>query len=153
MRRFATGVTIITTVAPDGTPIGLTANSFNSVSLSPPLVLWSLNRHSRSLPVFQQVAHYGISVLCADQIELAQRFAAPVDDRFEGVAWHRSRSGVPMFEGCVAWFDCASAFQHDGGDHVIFVGQVVDFGHGDRVPLLYAGGNYGVPAPHPALAR
>ena len=58
-----------------------------------------------------------------------------------------------MFDGCVAWFDCASAFQHDGGDHVIFVGQVVDFGHGDRVPLLYAGGNYGVPAPHPAVAR
>jgi flavin reductase (DIM6/NTAB) family NADH-FMN oxidoreductase RutF len=152
LRRFATGVTIVTTLDADGAPVGLTANSFNSVSLTPPLVLWSLNRHSRTLPIFQAASHYAISVLCADQIALAQRFAAPIEDRFAGVEWHRSRSGVPLFEGCVAWFECASHFQYEGGDHVIFVGEVADFGHGDRVPLLYAGGNYGIPTLHPAIA-
>jgi flavin reductase (DIM6/NTAB) family NADH-FMN oxidoreductase RutF len=153
MRRFATGVTIITTNTPEGAPVGLTANSFNSVSLSPPLVLWSLNRHSRSLRVFQGAAHYAVSVLCADQMALATRFAAPVEDRFAGVPWHGGRAGMPLFEGCVAWFECRSAFQYDGGDHVIFVGEVTDFGYSDRIPLLYAGGAYGIPAPHPDLAR
>lgn len=151
--RFATGVTIITTTAPDGRPIGLTANSFNSVSLSPPLVLWSLDRRSRSLPVFEGTTHYAINVLCADQIALASRFAAPIDNRFDGVEWTRSKSGMPLFDGCVAWFECESTFTYDGGDHLIFVGQVKDFGHGDRTPLLYAGGRYSVPSLHPDAKR
>jgi 4-hydroxyphenylacetate 3-hydroxylase, reductase component len=147
--RFATGVTIITTNDPDGAPLGLTANSFNSVSLSPPLVLWSLNRRSRNLAVFESATHYAINVLCMDQIALAGRFAAPIENRFEGIEWRRGKAGMPLFDGCVAWFECTSVFRYEGGDHVIFVGQVEDFGHGDRVPLLYAGGNYSVPAPHP----
>jgi flavin reductase (DIM6/NTAB) family NADH-FMN oxidoreductase RutF len=149
MRRFATGVTIIATRDGEAAPVGLTANSFNSVSLSPPLVLWSLNRHARSLPAFMAARHYSVSVLCADQIALATRFAAPIDDRFAGTGWRAGATGVPLFDGCVAWFECASVHRYEGGDHVIFVGEVLDFGHSDRVPLLYAGGAYGVPAPHP----
>ncbi len=151
--RFATGVTIITTSSHDGAPLGLTANSFSSVSLTPPLVLWSLNRRSRSLPLFEAATHYAINVLCMDQIGLAGRFASPIDNRFEGVEWRRGKSGMPLFDGCVAWFECSSVFKYEGGDHVIFVGQVEDFGHGDRVPLLYASGNYSVPTPHPHTKR
>ena len=151
MRRFATGVTIITTRDAEHTPVGLTANSFNSVSLTPPLVLWSLNKHARSLPIFMEAEHYAVSVLCADQMPLAARFASPIDDRFAGVEWHRGPTGVPLFDGCVAWFECASVHRYEGGDHVIFVGEVLNFGHSDKVPLLYAGGTYGVPAVHPAM--
>ncbi|MDR3400077.1 MAG: flavin reductase family protein [Pandoraea sp.] len=150
--RFATGVTIVTTTAPDGVPVGLTANSFNSVSLSPPLVLWSINKRSRSLEVFESSGRFAINVLCADQMPLAARFASPVPDRFEGVEWRTGRSGMPLFDGCVAWFECRLTFKYEGGDHFIFVGEVVDVGHCDRVPLLYAGGAYGVPTQHPDLA-
>ncbi len=152
LRRFATGVTIITTSTSDDVPVGLTANSFNSVSLTPPLVLWSLNKHSRSLAVFTDATHYAVSVLCAEQMPLAARFAAPIEDRFEGIPWSPGGSGVPLFDGCVAWFECRSVFQYEGGDHVIFVGEVIDFGHSDKTPLLYSGGAYGIPAPHPELA-
>ena len=151
LRRFATGVTIITTTTAEGVPIGLTANSFNSVSLTPPLVLWSLNKHSKSLAAFLETDHYAVSVLCAEQMALAARFAAPIEDRFEGVPWSRGGSGVPLLPDCVAWFECKNTFRHEGGDHIIFVGEVIDFGHSDRIPLLYAAGAYGVPAPHPAL--
>lgn len=149
MRRFATGVTIITTRDGDAVPVGLTANSFNSVSLTPPLVLWSLNKHSRSLPVFMTADYYAVNVLCSDQKGLAARFASPIDDRFAGIEWHSGATGTPLFDGCVAWFECASVHRHEGGDHIIFVGEVLNFGHSDRIPLLYAGGAYGVPAPHP----
>ncbi len=149
LRRFATGVTIITTCSDDGTPIGLTANSFNSVSLTPPLVLWSLNKHSHSLSTFLNTKYYSVNVLCAAQMNLAARFASPIDNRFEGVEWRSGKAGTPLFDGCVAWFECASVHQYEGGDHVIFVGEVTDFGHSDQVPLLYSGGAYGVPIVHP----
>ncbi|HZQ60399.1 MAG TPA: flavin reductase family protein [Casimicrobiaceae bacterium] len=151
--RFATGVTIITTVSAEGQPVGLTANSFNSVSLTPPLILWSLNRRSKSLAAFEKSTHYAVNVLCAEQIALAGRFASPVEDRFEGVEWRRGKAGMPLFDGCVAWFECSSLSKHEGGDHVIFLGQVEDFGHGDHLPLLYSAGNYSVPAPHPHAKR
>src|SRR5690606_38684730 len=151
LRRFATGVTIITTRTGEGVPIGLTANSFNSVSLTPPLVLWSLNKHSRSLPIFLEAEHYAINVLCAEQMKLASRFASPIENRFAGVEWRAGKSNMPIFDDSVSWFECKSVYQYEGGDHVIFVGEVTDFGYSDRTPLLYAGGNYGVPAAHPDL--
>lgn len=153
MRRFATGVTIITARDANDVPVGLTANSFNSVSLTPPLVLWSLNKLSRSLPVFMQAQHYAVSVLCSDQMNLAARFASPIEDRFSGIDWHSLSTGSPLFEGCVAWFECSSVHRYEGGDHIIFVGEVLNFGHSDRAPLLYSGGAYGVPAPHPGVQR
>jgi flavin reductase (DIM6/NTAB) family NADH-FMN oxidoreductase RutF len=146
LRRFATGVTIVTTRGAAGTPIGMTANSFNSVSLDPPLVLWSLNKTSRNRAVFEQAGHYAINVLCREQADLAARFAAPLADRFAGIPWREGRSGMPLFEGCLAWFECCDGFRYEGGDHVIFVGEVVHFDHcDDRVPLLFHGGAYGEP--------
>lgn len=153
LRCFATGVTIITTVTPEGEPIGLTANSFNSVSLTPPLVLWSLNKRSRNLPAFENAGHYAINILHADQMSLAGRFASPVENRFEGVDWYFGKNGMPLLAGSVAWFECASNMRHEGGDHLIFIGEVLDTGHSEGTPLLYASGNYSVPHSHPDLAR
>lgn len=104
--------------------MGLTANSFNSVSLSPPLVLWSLARSAGSMPVFSRGSHYAINILAADQKDLAQRFATRDIDRFAGVAWREGAGGAPVLEGVAAVFECANRSQYEEGDHVIFVGEV-----------------------------
>lgn len=147
--RFPTGVTIVTTRAPDGGFVGLTANSFNSVSLDPPLVLWSLGKAQGSLPHFQNARVFAVNVLAADQIDLSNRFASPSVDRFRGVATHAKATGAPVLEGVSAWFDCRLRHSYDGGDHVIFVGEVLAFDTTPRPPLVYAGGEYGLSARHP----
>ena len=152
LRQFSTGVVIVTTVNDQGEPIGLTANSFNSVSLTPPLVLWSLNKKSKSLNAFQATKYFAISVLSSEQMNLAARFAAPIEKRFEGIEFNHSSSGMPLFDNCSSWFECTSSSQYDGGDHIIFVGQVISCGCSDSMPLLYARGAYGIPAPHPEVA-
>ena len=141
--RFATGVTIVTARADDGSLVGLTANSFNSVSLAPPLVLWSLSRQSQSLPVFHDGTHYDINVLGAPQRELAQRFASRGVDRWEGVAHHRGVSGAPILDGAVAVFECFNRSRYEEGDHIIFVGEVERCTHRTDIrPLLYHGGKF-----------
>ncbi|MFN3617408.1 MAG: flavin reductase family protein [Aquabacterium sp.] len=141
--QFTTGVTIVTARDPDGRLIGLTANSFNSVSLSPPLVLWSLARQSSSMPGFLAASHYAINVLAADQRVLAERFARKGIDRFEGTPWRPGLTGAPVIEGAVAVFECSHRSQHDEGDHLIFVGQVE---HCRRrlgaAPLVFHGGRF-----------
>ena len=141
--QFTTGVTIVTARDPDGRLIGLTANSFNSVSLSPPLVLWSLARQSSSMPGFLAASHYAINVLAADQRLLAERFARKGIDRFEGTPWRPGLTGAPVIEGAVAVFECSHRSQHDEGDHLIFVGQVE---HCRRrlgaAPLVFHGGRF-----------
>ncbi len=140
---FATGVTIVTTRAQDGSPIGLTANSFNSVSLDPPLVLWSLSQAAASLPAFRAGTHYAINVLGAHQRELAERFAAKGVDRWQGVSYKEGASGAPLLEGTVAVFECFNRSRYDEGDHVIFVGEVERCAHRTHVPpLLYHGGRF-----------
>ena len=124
LSQFATGVTIITTRDPDGGFFGLTASSFNSVSLNPPLVLWSLGKQSRSMSLFAENSHYVINVLAADQAELAERFASRIDDRFSGVDFTLSQNGLPILGGVSAWFECHNRNRHPEGDHVIFVGEV-----------------------------
>lgn len=124
LSQFATGVTIITTRDPAGGFFGLTASSFNSVSLNPPLVLWSLGKQSRSMPLFAENSHYVINVLAADQAELAERFASRIDDRFSGVDFTLSQNGLPILGGVSAWFECHNRNRHPEGDHVIFVGEV-----------------------------
>jgi flavin reductase (DIM6/NTAB) family NADH-FMN oxidoreductase RutF len=121
---FATGVTIVTVRSADGGLVGLTANSFNSVSLAPPLVLWSLAQRAGSMPVFSRGSHYAINILAADQKELAQRFAMRDIDRFAGVAWREGAGGAPVLDGAVASFECANRSRYEEGDHVIFVGEV-----------------------------
>ena len=156
---FTTGVTVITTRAADGTAVGLTANSFNSVSLDPPMVLWSLAKKSNSLPVFVACQHWAVHVLAADQEELSNRFARSGEDKFAGLDLDHSREGVPLLEGCAARFHCKTSFQYEGGDHIIFVGEVAAFDRSDRPPLVFHAGRYALatqknPAlPQPRSAR
>ena len=140
---FATGVTVVTSRGPDGAPVGLTANSFNSVSLAPPLVLWSLSRRAGTMPAFRAGSHYAINILAADQRALAERFAGKAADRFTGVAWHDGAAGAPVIDGAVAVFECFNRSRYEEGDHVIFVGEVERCSHrAGAQPLLFHGGRY-----------
>lgn len=140
---FATGVTIVTARAANGRLVGLTANSFNSVSLQPPLVLWSLSRAAASLAVFSTGSHYAINVLAAEQQDLARRFATKDVDRWAGVGYTEGYGGVPLLAGAVATFECFNRSRYEEGDHVIFVGQVERCGHrAGASPLLYHGGKF-----------
>lgn len=124
LAQFATGVTVVIARAADGALHGLTVNSFSSVSLEPPLVLWSLANKARSMPVFRQCSHYLINVLAEHQVELALRFSRPFEDRFASLKFELSRTGLPIIDGVAAWFECQNRSRYQEGDHVIFVGQV-----------------------------
>lgn len=140
---FATGVTIVTARSATGELVGLTASSFNSVSLTPPLVLWSLAHKSATMPVFSTCTHYAIHVLCADQQALAERFATRGIDRWAGVAHTPGACGAPLLEGALATFECFNRSRYDEGDHLIFVGEVERCSHrSDATPLLYHGGRF-----------
>jgi flavin reductase (DIM6/NTAB) family NADH-FMN oxidoreductase RutF len=140
---FATGVTIVTARAANGRLVGLTANSFNSVSLNPPLVLWSLSHAAASMAVFSSGSHYAINILAADQQELARRFATKDTDRWAGVQFAEGAGGAPLLAGAVATFECFNRSRYDEGDHVIFVGEVEHCSRrAGASPLLFHGGNY-----------
>jgi flavin reductase (DIM6/NTAB) family NADH-FMN oxidoreductase RutF len=124
LSQFATGVTVITTRLADGRFLGLTASSFNSVSLEPPLVLWSLANASSSLDAFSGNSHYVINVLGAGQAALAERFAKRRPNKFEGIDYQLSRTGLPVLAGAAAWFECHNRSRYPEGDHLIFVGEV-----------------------------
>lgn len=142
LSQFATGVTIITTRLADGSFLGLTASSFNSVSLDPPLVLWSLANSAKSLPVFTGNSHYVINVLAADQAALAERFARRVENRFEGVDFELSHTGHPILKGVSAWFECHNRSRYPEGDHVIFVGEVERCDAHPKEALVFHGGQF-----------
>jgi 3-hydroxy-9,10-secoandrosta-1,3,5(10)-triene-9,17-dione monooxygenase reductase component len=144
---FATGVTIVTTSGPAGADVGLTANSFSSVSLDPPMVLWSLARTAASIEAFRSCGHFAVHILSADQEKLSARFASKGIDRFQGLALDRGPDGIPMLPDCMARFACKLAYQYEGGDHVIFVGEILDFSHSARKPLVFHGGRYGMLLP------
>ncbi len=140
---FATGVTIVTARTDAGELVGLTASSFNSVSLDPPLVLWSLGRAAGSLAVFSNGRHYAINVLAADQQVLAERFATRGADRWSGVGYATGAGGAPLLEGAAASFECFNRSQYAEGDHVIFVGEVERCRHRPEAsPLLFHGGRF-----------
>jgi 3-hydroxy-9,10-secoandrosta-1,3,5(10)-triene-9,17-dione monooxygenase reductase component len=143
---FATGVTIVTTCH-DGLDVGLTANSFNSVSLDPPMVLWSLGKTSLSLPHFAAAGHFAVHILSDAQELLSTRFAMRGADKFGGLDYERGRQDLPLLIDCVARFQCRKLFEYEGGDHVIFVGEVLAFDHNAKRPLLFHGGQYAVAAP------
>ncbi|NKB87713.1 MAG: hypothetical protein GKS06_05785 [Acidobacteria bacterium] len=147
--RFATGVTVVTTVNDDGNPLGLTVSSFNSVSLDPPLVLWSLDRSSSALAVFEKATHFAVNVLGADQVAISNRFASREEDKFAGLDSAAGAGGAPLVPGCVACFQCRTVHRYDGGDHVIFVGEVESFERRDGDALLFHDGNYCRAEPHP----
>ncbi len=140
---FATGVTIVTARKASGELLGLTANSFNSVSLAPPLVLWSLARAAGSLAAFSAGSHYAINILAADQKALAERFAARGADRWADVAFTEGAGGAPLLAGAAATFECFNRSRYEEGDHVIFVGEVERCSHRDGAsPLLFHGGQF-----------
>ena len=140
---FATGVTVLTALTPDGKPIGVTISSFNSVSLQPPLILWSLACDSPRLEAFRTASHYAVNVLAADQEWVSDSFASREDNRFSRVRVSKGIADVPLIEGCVAWFECSNEARYPGGDHLIFLGRVQRFARG-RVaePLIFHAGRY-----------
>ena len=140
--RFATGVTIITCADAQGEPVGLTANSFNALSLDPPLVLWSLRLQSVKLPAFQQAAGFVVNVLARPQLQLSRRFASKHEDRFDGDDWSTGIAGAPVLAGCVAVFQCEMVSQQAAGDHVLFIGRVVSLSQQALAPLVYQAGHY-----------
>jgi flavin reductase (DIM6/NTAB) family NADH-FMN oxidoreductase RutF len=140
---FATGVTVVTACNAEGERFGLTANSFNSVSLQPPLVLWSLSRSASSMPVFSRGSHYAIHILASDQKNLALQFAAKNVDRFAGISVQKGMAGAPILPGVLAVFECFNRSQYEEGDHVIFVGQVEHCSRREQAqPLLYHDGKF-----------
>lgn len=140
LSQFATGVTIITTKLEDGSFIGLTASSFNSVSLNPPLVLWSLSQTAQCLPIFTGNSHYVINVLSTEQAHLAEKFSKQGEDRFKDLAFTLSPTGLPIIAGVAAWFECHNRSRYPEGDHVIFVGEVETCDVKPQKPLIFHGG-------------
>jgi len=139
---FATGITVVTARTPAGEPIGLTVNSFNSVSLDPPLIVWSLANELPGRPLFEGCEYYAINVLAEDQADLSQRFASRGEDKFAGLEFTEGEGGVPVLAGCCASFQCRPFTRHPGGDHVVFLSEVVRFDREAREPLIYFSGAY-----------
>jgi flavin reductase (DIM6/NTAB) family NADH-FMN oxidoreductase RutF len=138
--QFATGVTVVTTMTPEG-PLGITANSFSSVSLDPPLILWSPARKSRRFPAFEAAEYFAVHVLSAGQQALAAHFAGS-GEGFEAIDYTRGLGDAPLIDGCMARFECRHAAGHDGGDHLIVVGEVLRLMRDDLPPLIYHRGGY-----------
>jgi 3-hydroxy-9,10-secoandrosta-1,3,5(10)-triene-9,17-dione monooxygenase reductase component len=146
MGMFTTGVTIITARAGDGERIGVTANSFSSVSLDPPLVLWSLAKSARSLDAFTEADYFAIHILSAGQEDLSNRFASRGEDKFAGLAVDDGLGGTPLLADCSARLQCRTVYRYEGGDHIIFVGEVVDLVSSDDTPLVFQAGKYALAA-------
>lgn len=142
--RYATGVTVVTARRDDGAPIGLTVNSFTSVSLQPPLILWCLANDSPNLSAFEHAEYFGVNVLAANQQWISDRFASRAENKFVGVGWYEGIAGVPLIEGAVAHLTCRKYSRHPGGDHIILVGEVERFHHVGGDPLVFLGGDYHV---------
>ncbi|QTO52424.1 flavin reductase family protein [Burkholderia latens] len=150
--QFPTGVTVITTRSQDGRKVGLTANSFSSLSLDPPLVLWSLRKVAPSRPDFVAATHFAINILAHDQIELSRRFATPSADKFDGVPHvDADAGGVPRLDGSSARFVCRNVGHYEGGDHLLFIGEIEQFDMFGRAPLVFHAGQYRAISDHPDL--
>lgn len=147
--NFATGVTIITACAPDGTMVGVTASSFNSLSMDPPLILWSSMKEARSCEIFEASSHFAVNILASDQMEMSNHFARQQMDKFAGVEWEPGIGGAPLFPNCAGRFQCELYDKLDGGDHWIFVGRVVAFDDYGRAPLCFHQGSYAMVFDHP----
>ncbi len=145
---FVTGVTVITTLDPDGKAHGLTANSFSSVSLDPPLILWSQSLTAPSHPVFRDGERFVVNILADDQVAVSDRFARSSPDKFAGCRVRPGLGGVPLIEGCSAYLECRKISSFPGGDHVVFLGEVDRIERTGRQPLVFGGGRYLLAQPH-----
>lgn len=149
--QFPTGVTIITTKDQNGEPIGVTASSFNSVSVSPALVLWSVDRSAFSASIMENAEHFAVNVLSKSQVDMSNRFAGRGEDKFAGIDYSESPHGSPLFKDCSAQFECKTWNVYEGGDHLIIVGEILDYRHDEsQAPLVFACGSYAVSMQHPA---
>lgn len=140
--RFATGVTVVTCTDSDGNPCGITANSFSSVSLDPPLVLWNIAKVSNSLRAYLNAPRFAINVLADDQRDVSSHFAKSDHTLFDNIEYSISDDGVPILPGTIATFECRTHEIHDCGDHHIIVGEVTGFKASEGNPLLFYGGAY-----------
>ena len=148
--QFSTGVGVMTTVA-NGEPVGVTANSFSSLSMDPPLVLWSIAHTSRSSEAFKNAKHFAVNILAVEQVEYSQRFATPAQNKFEGLDWLPGVLGSPILPNVLASLECALETTLQGGDHVILIGRVKKYSRYAGNALLYAQGRYAVAEDHPSL--
>ncbi len=140
---FVTGVTIITCRDQDGAPIGITANSFNSVSLDPPLILWSVGQTARSLEAFSQATAFAVHILRDDQADLSQAFARSGADKFAGLKFESGLGDAPLLPDCAARLECTLHAKHPAGDHVLFIAEVKRLtSDPNAMPLVYHGGRY-----------
>jgi flavin reductase (DIM6/NTAB) family NADH-FMN oxidoreductase RutF len=150
MGCFATGVTVISTVNTEGRPVGMTVNSFSSVSLEPPLVLFCIDRGATNLAAFQSTGRYAINVLRQDQQSISNGFAGNGNVMFERIEYTMSEDGCPLVPGAIAVFECEPESTFEGGDHLIFVGRVKSIARNmDDEPLLYFRGRYAAVADIP----
>ncbi|CAN5491377.1 flavin reductase family protein [soil metagenome] len=141
--QYPTGVTIVT--ASDGSrEVGVTANSFSSVSLAPPLVLWSIDRKSTSFEAFLKASHFAVNILCASQMDLSTRFSKTSDEKFKGIPWEPGNGGAPLLAGAVVHLQCKREFEYEGGDHLIMVGRVEHYARYKQEPLLFSKGRYAI---------
>ncbi len=153
LSTFATGVTIVTAQDAESNPIGMTASSFNSVSMDPPLILWSVTKTALSASAFKAAPHFAIHVLATDQTDLANRFARSGEDKFSGAEYRLDDNDVPCIEGCATRFDCRSWATYEGGDHWIIVGEVVAIERAKKEGLVFGGGAYATASPLTVLAN
>ena len=151
--QFATGVTVVTARASDGRKVGVTVNSFSSVSLDPPLILWSLSRQTPSFIDFTNATHFAVNVMEARQHHLSRQFSTPLPDKFAGVEFEEVTGGVPLLHGALAQFVCRKVRQHDGGDHIILVGEVEQYKYNQGEPLVFHSGRYRIATRHPDIAE
>ena len=140
--RFPTGIAVVTTLAADGAPYGITINSFASVSMQPPIVSWNVIRGCKAHLMIRQAQRFVVNVLAEHQRAIAQQMAQPRADRFSGIAHRASAGGLPLLDGTVASFECALLSTVEAGDHDIVLGQVDRFEHRDGAPLVYWSGDY-----------
>lgn len=142
---FPTGVAIVTAATADGERLGMTVSSFNSVSIAPPLVLFSVTRRANSFEAWTKVGRYAVNILSAQQEDLSNRFARPLADKWSGLTVLDGETGVPVLPNALAVFECEPYARYDGGDHDIFVGRVVALRttpHKQELPLIFFGGRY-----------
>ena len=145
---FTTGVTIVTTRTADGKAHGVTANSFSSVSLDPPLVLWSQALTSKSHSAFMDGEHFVVNILADDQVEVSNHFAKSQEDKFAGIPHEDGLGGAPVIGGSAAHLECVKVATYPGGDHVVYIGRVERVGQSHRRPLAFSAGRYAVPYAH-----
>ena len=141
LSKFATGVTVVSTIDCDGKPIGMTANSFTSVSLDPPLVLWSIGINQPSYDAFLKAKGYSVSILSKDQKDICDLFSSPIEDKFSDIDYTLTDNGFPIIQKSLAWFDCLKWNNYPGGDHQILVGEIKNFYADENDPLIFWNGS------------